>query len=84
VTQDGHGRAASANAELEALQTSTMFVWDLVLGSTGVSSSLVTSLAMVAEEVENWINTVAANGVRWETQSMLVAILSHFWNWNMN
>jgi hypothetical protein len=61
-----------------------MFVWDLVLGSTGVSSSLATSLAMVAEEVENWINTVAANGVRWETQSMLVAILSHFWNWNMN
>jgi hypothetical protein len=38
---------------------------DLVLGGAGRSSSLVASLAMVAEEVEKWINAVTANGVRW-------------------
>jgi predicted ABC-class ATPase len=37
-----------------------MFVWDLVLGSAGGSTSLAASLA---EEVENQINTVATNGV---------------------
>jgi hypothetical protein len=49
-----------------------------MLGDTGEPSSLAASLAMVAEEVENWINTMAANGVRWGTRSALVAILSHF------
>jgi hypothetical protein len=67
-----------ANAKLEALWTFAAFVWDLVLGSAGGSSSLEASLAMVAEEVENRINTTVANGVRWGTQSALVAILSHF------
>jgi hypothetical protein len=66
------------NAKLEALWTFTVFVWDLVLGSAGGSSSLEASLAMVAEEVENRINTTVANGVRWGTQSTLVAVLSHF------
>jgi hypothetical protein len=67
-----------ANAELEALQTSIASVRDLVLGHTGGSSSLAASLAMVAEEVENRVNTTAANGVRWGTRFALVVILSHF------
>jgi hypothetical protein len=33
---------------------------------------------MAAEEVEKWVNAVATNGVRWGTQSTLVAALSHF------
>jgi hypothetical protein len=33
---------------------------------------------MVAEEVEGRIDTAAANGVRWGTQSALVTTLSHF------
>jgi hypothetical protein len=47
-------------------------------GGAGISSSLVVSLAMVMEEVGNRIYTVTANGVRWGTRSMLVAVLSHF------
>jgi hypothetical protein len=66
------------NAELEALWTSIMFVQDLVLGSAIKSSSLVASLAMVAEEVENRINTMTANGVWWGTRYALVAVMSHF------
>jgi hypothetical protein len=50
----------------------------LVLGDAIRSSSLVASLAMAAEEVEKWVNAVATNGVRWGTQSTLVAALSHF------
>jgi hypothetical protein len=61
-----------------ALRASAALVQDSMLGDTGEPSSLVASLAMVAEEVENWINTMAANGVRWGTRSALVAILSHF------
>jgi hypothetical protein len=49
-----------ANAELQALRTSAVFVRDLVLGSAGGSTSLAASLV---EEVENQINTVATNGV---------------------
>jgi prophage DNA circulation protein len=66
------------NAKLEALQTSATFVWDWVLGSASGSSTLSASLAMVAEKVENRINTAAANGVRWGTLSTLVAVLLHF------
>jgi hypothetical protein len=61
-----------------ALRASAALVQDSMLGDTGEPSSLAASLAMVAEEVENWINTMAANGVRWGTRSALVAILSHF------
>jgi hypothetical protein len=53
-----------ADAELEALHASTALVWDLVLGGASGSSSLAATLAMVAEEVEKWINVMAANGVR--------------------
>jgi hypothetical protein len=51
------------------------------MGNTGGSTSLVASLAEAAREVENWINTAAANGVRWGTRSALVDVLSHFLNW---
>jgi hypothetical protein len=54
-----------ADAELEALQASVGLVRDLVLGGVGGSSSLAVSVPMVAEEVEKWINIVAANGVQW-------------------
>jgi hypothetical protein len=33
---------------------------------------------MVVEEVENRISTVAANGIRWGTRSVLLAALSYF------
>jgi hypothetical protein len=66
------------NAELEALRTFAAFVRDLVLVRADRSSSLAASLYIVVEEVENRINTVATNGVRWGTRSALVAILSHF------
>jgi hypothetical protein len=33
---------------------------------------------MVVEEVENQISTVAANGIRWGTRSVLLAALSYF------
>jgi hypothetical protein len=66
------------DTELEALQTSTVLVQDLVLGKASEPSSPATSLSMVAEEVEIWINTMAANRVRCETQSVLVAVLLHF------
>jgi hypothetical protein len=74
-------RQHRANAELEALQVSAALDWDSKLGDTGESSSLSASLARVAEEVENLINTTDANGVWWWTQSTLVAILSHLRSW---
>jgi hypothetical protein len=57
------------DAELEALRTSAALVQDLVLGEVGGPSSLVMSLSMVVEEVENWINATAPNAVWWGTQS---------------
>jgi hypothetical protein len=56
------------DTELEALRTSVVFVWDLILGDGSGSSSLAASLSMVAEEVEKWVNAVAANGVWWGTR----------------
>jgi hypothetical protein len=41
-------------------------------------SSPAASLSMVVELLEGWIDTADANGVRWGTQSTLVASLSHF------
>jgi hypothetical protein len=66
------------DAKLEALWTSAALVWDLVQGEADGPSSLATSLSTVAKEVESQINTTAANGVRWGTQSMLVTASSHF------
>jgi hypothetical protein len=67
-----------ADTELEALSTSAALVRDLVLGEANRPSSLATSLSMAEEVVENWINTVTANGVRRWTRSMLVVALSYF------
>jgi hypothetical protein len=66
------------DAELEALRTSVACVWDLVLGNTDGSSSRAASLTMVAELLEGWIDTTAANGVCWGTRSALVVVLSYF------
>jgi hypothetical protein len=74
-------RWCRANAKLEDLSASAVLVQDLVMGNTGGSTSLVASLAEAAREVENWINTAAANGVRWGTRSALVDVLSYFPNW---
>jgi hypothetical protein len=49
-----------------------------VLGNVDGLSSLAASLSMVAELLEGRIDTMAANGVRWGTQSALVVALSHF------
>jgi hypothetical protein len=50
----------------------------LVLGNVDRPSSLVMSVSMAAKEVQGWINTAVANGVRWGIQSALVAAMSHF------
>jgi hypothetical protein len=63
---------------MEALQAFVALVQDLVLGDINELSSLVESQAEATEEAENWINTATVNGVRWGTQSILVAVLSHF------
>jgi hypothetical protein len=49
-----------------------------VLGNADCSSSLVTSLSMVAELLEGQSDTAVTNGIHWGTQSTLVAFLSHF------
>jgi hypothetical protein len=67
-----------ANAVREALWASAALVHDSILGDTGGLSTLVASLAKMVKEVENRINTTAANGVRWGTRSALVVALSHF------
>jgi hypothetical protein len=66
------------DAELEALRTSVARVQDLVLNNIGKSSSLAASLSVVVELLEGQINTTTATGVRWGTQTTLVAALSHF------
>jgi hypothetical protein len=64
----GSGRSRrEANAELEALWTSATQVWDLVLEGPYESSSLVASLSLAAELIEEHVNAVAANGIRWGT-----------------
>jgi hypothetical protein len=71
-------RRCRANVELEALWVSVALVRDSVLGDSSELSSLAAPLAWVPEEVENRINMAAANGVRSETRSTLVVVLSHF------
>jgi hypothetical protein len=56
-----------ADAELEAFRTSATQVWDLVLEGPYGSSSLVASLSLVAELIEEHVNVVSANGIRWGT-----------------
>jgi hypothetical protein len=63
-----------ADDELEALRSLVASVRDLMLDRANGPSSLVASLSAVAELLEDRVNAVAANGVRWG----LVATLSHF------
>jgi hypothetical protein len=67
-----------ADTKLEALRTSAARVWDLVLDDADGSSSLDVSLSIVVELLEGRIDSTAANGVCWGTQSVLVVTLSHF------
>jgi hypothetical protein len=55
-----------------------MWVRGLVLGDADGSSTQVTSMYTVAELLEGWIDTAAANGVHWGPRSALVAAVSHF------
>jgi hypothetical protein len=66
------------DAELEALWSSAARVRELVLDNADGSSSLAASLSMAVELLEDWVDAMATNGVRWGTQSALVAALSHF------
>jgi hypothetical protein len=72
-----------ANAELEALQAFAALVQGSVLGDTGESFSLAASLARVAEEIENWINTAAANGF-WGLDLLWLMSYRIFLNWNLS
>jgi hypothetical protein len=60
------------DAELEALQTLTACIRDLVLDNANGPSSLAAYLSMVMELLEGWINAT----VGWGTQLALVATLS--------
>jgi hypothetical protein len=55
------------DAELEALRASAILVQDVVLSVIDGPSSLAASLSMAVERLEDWIHTVAANGVHWGT-----------------
>jgi hypothetical protein len=65
-------------AELEAMQSFTARVWDMVLGGTDGSSLLATSMSAVAELLESWIDVVADNVVHWGSPTVLAAVVLHF------
>jgi hypothetical protein len=46
-----------AKVELEALWSLVAHVWDLKLDDADGPSSLATSMSMVAEQLESWIDT---------------------------
>jgi hypothetical protein len=64
--------------ELEPLQSSVVWVQDLVLGDVDGSSLLATSMSVVAEQLEGWIDAPTANGVCWGSHYALVVAVSHF------
>jgi hypothetical protein len=66
------------DAEREVLQTLAAWIRDLVLDNADGPSSLATSISMVAELLEGWVDVAASNGVHCGTQSALVAALPHF------
>jgi hypothetical protein len=66
------------DTELKALWCSAAWVQELVLDNADGPSSLVASLALAVELLEGRVDAMATNGVRWGTQSALVAALSHF------
>jgi hypothetical protein len=67
-----------ADTELDTLWTSSTWIRDFMLDGADGPSSLVASLSMVVELLEGHIDAAATNGVRWGTQSALVATLLHF------
>jgi hypothetical protein len=53
------------DAELDALWTSAMRVWDMVLDNVDGPSSLVASVSRAVDLLEGQIDAMAANGVHW-------------------
>jgi hypothetical protein len=49
-----------------------------VLGGVDGASSLVASVSTTAELLKDWIDVAVANGVRLESRSALVVVVSHF------
>jgi hypothetical protein len=64
--------------ELEALQSSTAQVWDMVLKGSDGMSSLARSLSSAADLIEGRVDAAVANGVHWEARLALTTTLSHF------
>jgi hypothetical protein len=63
--------------ELEVVQSSVVWVQDMVLGNVDGLSFLVTSMSAVAGQLDCQIDATTANGVRWGSHSALVAVVSH-------
>jgi hypothetical protein len=63
---------------LEALRSSAARVHDLVLDDIDGSSSLATSMSMVAEWLKGQIDATTANRVHWGSHSALVVAVLHF------
>jgi hypothetical protein len=66
------------DAELEALRTLAVRVWDFVLGRADGPSSLAASMSTAVELLKGRIDATITNGVRCGSCSMLVAAMSHF------
>jgi hypothetical protein len=64
--------------ELEGFWSSVARVWDLVHGGPTGMSSLEALLSSIVELIEDYVNAVTGNGVRWGTRSTLAAAMSHF------
>jgi hypothetical protein len=66
------------DAKLEALRTTAMRVWGLVLDNIDRSSSLAVPLSTMVELLKVRIDPMATNRVPWGIRYVLTADLSHF------
>jgi hypothetical protein len=67
-----------ADTELEGMWSDTAWIQDLVLGGPIRTSSLATSLFLAMGLIEDDVNAMTTNGVRWGTRSVLATALLHF------
>jgi hypothetical protein len=65
------------DTELEELQSLATHLQDMVMDNVGEPSSLAASLSTMVELLRDRIDTEVTSGVNCETQSALVAALSH-------
>jgi hypothetical protein len=65
------------DTELEELRSLATRLQDMVMDNVGEPSSLAASLSTMVELLRDWIDTEVTSGVNCETQSALVAALSH-------